>query len=289
MTPIYNRDFDPPAGVPLALSPLVTRLLAPNSGPFTFRGTGVHLVGGSGAVAVIDPGPLLPAHMAALQTAIGGRRLSHILITHTHRDHSEAANALKDWSGARTYGFGPQLHPSTGEEADDTTFLPDVKLADGSVVLGDGFMLTALHTPGHAANHLCFALAQEKALFSGDHVMGWSSSVIAPPDGDMADYMESLARLIARDDAILYPTHGAPINKPRPYLEALLAHRQERERQVQDGLAQGVGTVAALVAAIYPGLDPALAGAAALTVTAHLRKLEQDGAARREGEIWRPA
>jgi glyoxylase-like metal-dependent hydrolase (beta-lactamase superfamily II) len=248
----------------------------------------VYLIGAGESVAVIDPGALLPVHLAALQAALHGRRVSHILITHTHRDHSEAANALKDWSGAPTFGFGPQLHPSTGEEADDTSFVPDMRLADGDVLRGDGFTLTALHTPGHAANHLCFALAEEKALFSGDHVMGWSSSVIAPPDGNMAAYMAGLERLIARADAILYPTHGAPIENPGPYLRALLTHRRAREAEVAAALERRPGTVAALVAAIYPGLDPVLHGAAALTVTAHLLKLEAEGAVRRDGKRWRP-
>jgi glyoxylase-like metal-dependent hydrolase (beta-lactamase superfamily II) len=287
MTPDYNRHFDVPPGVPMALSSRVTRVLAPNPGPFTFRGTGVHFVGAGPEIAVIDPGPLLPAHLEALKAAIGGRRVSHILITHTHRDHSEAANALKAWSGAPTFGFGPQLHPSTGEEADDTSFMPDVRLQDGDVLRGDGFTLTALHTPGHAANHLCFALAEEKALFSGDHVMGWSSSVIAPPDGDMAAYMAGLERLIARHDTILYPTHGAPIENPGPYLRALLAHRRARETEVRAALERGPGSVAALVAAIYPGLDPVLHDAAALTVTAHLLKLESAGAVARDGKTWR--
>ena len=257
----------------MGLSPLVTRLLAPNPGPFTFRGTGVYLIGAGDSVAVIDPGPLLPQHLAALQAAIGARRVSHILITHTHRDHCESADALKAWSGAKTYGFGPQRHPSTGEEADDVDFMPDVRLKDGDVLAGEGFTLTALHTPGHAANHLCFALAKERALFTGDHVMGWSTSVIAPPDGDMAAYMAGLERLIARDDAVLYPTHGAPITNPRPWLRALLDHRRQREAQIRAAVAGGIREVPALVAALYPGLDPVLKPAAALTVTAHLLKL----------------
>jgi len=287
MTPVYNRHFDAPAGQPMALSPLVTRLLAPNPGPFTFRGTGVYLVGTAKEIAVIDPGPLLAGHLAALKAAIGGRRVSHILVTHTHRDHSEAANAVKEWSGAQTFGFGPQLHPSTGEEADDTSFVPDMRLADGDVLRGDGFTLTALHTPGHAANHLCFALAEEKALFSGDHVMGWSSSVIAPPDGDMLAYMTGLERLIARDDVRLYPTHGAPVENPGSYLRALLAHRQAREAEVTAVLARGPADLAGLVAAIYPGLDPMLQGAAALTLTAHLLKLQASGMVQRDGTDWR--
>ncbi len=285
--PVFDRDFDVPPGVAVRLSPLVTRLLAPNPGPFTFRGTGVYLVGAGGSLAVIDPGPLLPQHLAALTQAMGGRRLSHILITHTHRDQCEAAAALKAWSGAKTHGFGPQLHPSTGEEADDTDFVPDVRLGDGDTVAGEGFTLTALHTPGHAANHLCFALGEERALFTGDHVMGWSTSVIAPPDGDMAAYMAGLERLCARDDAILYPTHGAPIADPRAYVAALLRHRRQREAQVRAGLARGPRDAQALAAALYPGLDPLLHAAAALTVTAHLLKLEAEGAVCRDGALWR--
>ena len=269
----FDRRFDAVPGEKVGLSPLVTRLLAPNPGPFTFRGTGVYLIGAAESVAVIDPGPLLPPHLAALQAAIGARPISHILITHTHRDHSESANALKEWSGAQTFGFGPQLHPSTGEEADDGNFIPDVRLKDGDIIAGEGFTLTALHTPGHAANHLCFALGEERALFTGDHVMGWSTSVIAPPDGDMAAYMANLERLIARDDATLYPTHGAPVENPRPWLQALLEHRRERETQIRAALAGGVSEVPALVTALYPGLDPVLKPAAALTVTAHLLKL----------------
>jgi glyoxylase-like metal-dependent hydrolase (beta-lactamase superfamily II) len=276
---LQDRSFTAPYGQALALSPLVTRLLAPNPGPFTFRGTGVYLVGApssanqGGAVAVIDPGPLLEGHMAALQRAIGPRKVSHILITHTHRDHSESADALKSWSGAQTFAFGPQGAASTGEEADDTNFVPDVRLKDGDVIQGDGFALTALHTPGHASNHLCFALQEEGALFTGDHVMGWSSSVIAPPDGDMAAYLAGLRRLIERRDVILYPTHGAPVTEPALYLEALLQHRLAREEQILSCLARGVTAMDALVAEIYPGLDPVLKPAAALTIRAHLNKL----------------
>ena len=273
----YDRTFKAPPGVAVTLTPLVTRVLAPNPGPFTFRGTGVYLVGTGDSLAVIDPGPLMDAHMAALRACIGGRRVSHILVTHTHRDHCEAANALKALTGARTYGFGPQAAATTGEEADDMDFVPDVRLADGDVITGDGFTLTALHTPGHAANHLCFALEQGRALFTGDHVMGWSSSVIAPPDGDMGAYLASLRRLIARDDDILYPTHGASVREPRAYMTALLEHRLAREAQVAQALARGVTDIPALVDAIYPGLDPVLRPAAALTIAAHVAKLERDG------------
>jgi glyoxylase-like metal-dependent hydrolase (beta-lactamase superfamily II) len=261
----------------MALSPWVVRLLAPNPGPFTFRGTGVYLVGGGQSIVVIDPGPLLAPHMDALQRAIGARRVSHILITHTHRDHSEAADALKALTGAKTHGFGPQGATSTGEEADDSNFVPDVRLHDGDTITGDGFTLCVLHTPGHASNHLCIALEEERALFTGDHVMGWSSSVIAPPDGDMGAYLASLRRLIARDDAILYPTHGGPVRQPAAYMTALLQHRLLREAQLQAALAQGITTIPALVAHLYAGLEQKLHAAAAATIAAHLAKLERDG------------
>ncbi len=273
----YDRNFDAPPGLPMVLSPLVTRLLAPNPGPFTFRGTGVYLVGNRNSVAVLDPGPLLPPHIEALQVAIGARRVSHILITHTHRDHCEAADVLKALTGAKTYGFGPQAGESTGEEADDRAFIPDVMLRDGDEIASDGFTLRALHTPGHASNHLCFALDEERALFTGDHVMGWSSSVIAPPDGDMGDYLASLKRLIARDDAIVYPTHGGPVREPAAYMTALLEHRLAREAQVQAALDRGITTIPALQASLYAGLEPRLHAAAAATIAAHLRKLERDG------------
>ncbi len=229
------------------------------------------------AVVVIDPGPLRDDHLAALKRAIGGRKVSHILITHTHRDHSESADVLKAWSGARTHAFGPQGAASTGEEADDTDFVPDVRLQDGDLIRGEGFTLRALHTPGHASNHLCFALEEERALFTGDHVMGWSSSVIAPPDGDMAAYLAGLRRLIARGDAILYPTHGAPVTEPALYMGALLQHRLAREVQILACLARGVTGLDALVNEIYAGLDPALRPAAALTIQAHLEKLRTEG------------
>ena len=277
LSTLQDRSFTAPYGEAVALSPLVTRLLAPNPGPFTFRGTGVYLVGGSGAVAVIDPGPLRDDHLAALKHAIGRRKVSHILITHTHRDHSESADALKAWSGARTHAFGPQGAASTGEEADDTDFVPDIRLKDGDAIQGDGFTLTVLHTPGHASNHLCFALEEERALFSGDHVMGWSSSVIAPPDGDMAAYLAGLRRLITRGDAILYPTHGAPITQPALYMEALLQHRLAREAQILACLARGVTGLDEMVNEIYAGLDPVLRPAAALTIRAHLDKLKAEG------------
>ena len=186
----------------MRLSPQVSRILAPNPGPFTFKGTGTYLIGAGADVAVVDPGPLIPSHVQALQRALAGRRLSHILITHTHRDHSPAAAPLQQWSGAKTYALAPAAPAGAGEgaadEAHDHDFVPDVIITDGAALAGDGFDIACVATPGHTANHMCFALAQEKALFSGDHVMGWSTSVIAPPDGDMGQYLASLAKLSTR-------------------------------------------------------------------------------------------
>ena len=274
----FDRTLEAVYGVPVPLSPRVTRLLARNPGPFTFQGTGVHIIGAGASVAVIDPGPDIPAHIAALKQAIGARRVSHILITHTHRDHSPAAAALKAWSGAKTFAAGP--HGDTEgevEEGADRDFVPDAVVRDGDVLAGDGFTLSCVATPGHAANHMCYALAEEQALFCGDHVMGWSTSVVAPPDGDMAAYLASLEKLIARGDRILYPTHGSPITQPQIYLRELLAHRRMRETQILDALENGHG-IAALVAPLYPDIAPALRGAAAAQVQAHLDHLAAKGA-----------
>jgi len=217
----FDRSLAAPYGVEMRLSWRVSRLLAPNPGPFTFKGTGVYILGVGARVVVIDPGPDLPQHIEALKQALGSRRVSHILITHTHRDHSPAAAALKAWSGAKTYGLpmAPGAGFASGEgvvdEAHDHDFVPDVQVHDGMRIYSDGFELECVATPGHTANHICYALKEEHALFTGDHVMGWSTSVIAPPDGDMGAYLTSLERLKSRDDLILYHTHGSPIDHSR--------------------------------------------------------------------------
>ena len=277
----FDRDFTAPTGVPGKLTPLVTRLLADNPGIFTFRGTGVYIVGGGQNVAVIDPGPDTPMHLAALKNALTGKRVSHILITHTHADHSPAARAVKEWTGARTYAFGP--HPARDtedgpkvEEGGDRGFVPDIRLADRALIEGDGFTLQALHTPGHMSNHLCFALIEENALFSGDHVMGWSTTVVAPPDGDMTDYMHSLDRLIARDDRIIYPTHGGPIRDPKKFLLAYRSHRLEREAAILGCVRAGVTAIPAIVEKLYAGVDRRLYPAAGRSVEAHLIKLRRE-------------
>ncbi|HKD22056.1 MAG TPA: MBL fold metallo-hydrolase [Rhizomicrobium sp.] len=282
----FDRKFDVPAGDDVALTPLLHRVLAPNPGPFTFKGTGVYIVGKKD-VAVIDPGPDIPAHIEALKHALAGRHLRHILVTHTHSDHSPAAKALKEWSGAKTYAFGPHGSGKAEEgvkveEGGDMDFVPDVLVRDGETIAGDGYTFECVFTPGHTSNHMCFALREEKALFTGDHVMGWSTTVVTPPDGDMAAYMASLRKLRARDDAILWPTHGGPVREPGPFLDAYIAHRLEREMQIVTSLADGVDTIPEIVARLYADVDKRLHPAAARSVLAHLIQLTQEGRVGRE-------
>lgn len=277
----FDRSFDAPVGMDQQVSPLIHRVLAPNPGPFTFKGTGVYIVGDRD-VAVIDPGPDIPSHTEALKHALGGKRVAHILVTHTHSDHSPAARALKEWSGAKTYAFGPH-HSGNAEESfkveegGDTDFVPDVLVRDGDVITGPDYEFECVFTPGHISNHMCFALRQEMALFTGDHVMGWSTTVIAAPDGDMAAYMASLRKLEARGDAILWPTHGGPIRDPKPFLEAYIEHRLMREAQIVASLEDGLGTIPEIVARLYADIDRRLHPAAARSVLAHLIQLTQEG------------
>jgi glyoxylase-like metal-dependent hydrolase (beta-lactamase superfamily II) len=277
----YIRTFEPSYGEDIRVTPLVSRVVANNPGPFTFKGTGVYIVG-THDVAVIDPGPLIDEHVAALKRALAGKRVSHILVTHTHIDHSPAAQPLKEWSGAKTYAFGPHGsgHHDDGprmEEGGDQAFIPDVRLRDGEVVEGNGFTIEAVHTPGHTSNHLCFGLREEKALFTGDHVMGWSTTVVTPPDGNMREYMASLRKLQARGDAVLYPTHGAPVTDPRPFLQAYVDHRLEREAQIISCLKDGIDRIPAMVERMYADVDTRLHPAAARSVLAHLIQLTEDG------------
>lgn len=282
VTPIaFNRNFDAPYETVEPVSPLIRRMLAHNPSPFTFKGTGVYIVG-QREVAVIDPGPDDADHLAALKHAVAGLNVKYILVTHTHRDHSPAARALKQWTGAPTYGFGPHHgQPAEGqvEEGGDFDFVPDIVARDGDVIAGEGFTFECVHTPGHTSNHVCYALKEEKALFTGDHVMGWSTSVVIPPDGDMADYLASLRKLLARDDTVYWPTHGGPIRDPKPLVEALIAHRLEREAQILDCLKRGVTGIPDMVRAMYADVDPRLHPAAAMSVLAHLVQLVREGRA----------
>jgi len=281
-------------GMAMRLSPLVTRILAPNPSPFTYEGTQSYLVG-TDDLAVIDPGPEEPAHLAALMAAIDGRAVRAILCTHTHRDHSPAAAPLAALTGAPVIGCAPLTLEDDGPRADaafDPDYMPDRVLADGEAVSGAGWTLTAVATPGHTSNHLCYALEPEQALFTGDHVMGWSTTVVSPPDGDMSAYLASLDRLLARDDAVYYPAHGAPIAQPRRLVRGTLGHRRMREGQIlrhlerQDREGEGPAQIPDMVCAMYAGIDPRLHGAAGRSVLAHLIDLERRGLARAEGEGW---
>lgn len=286
----FIRTLDAPYEEIVALSPRVSRLLARNPGPFTFKGTGVYIVGGRD-IAVIDPGPDLPEHLDALRRAIAGKRVSHILVTHTHSDHSPAARPLKEWTGAPTYAFGPHGSGKAEdgvkmEEGGDMDFVPDVRVKDGDIINGDGFTFECVYTPGHTSNHMCFALKEEKALFTGDHIMGWSTTVVTPPDGDMAQYMASVKKLIARDDEILYPTHGAPVTDPKPFLKAYLEHRVDRENQILACIGDGVETIPAMVARMYVDVDKRLHPAASRSVLAHLIQLVNEGRVTKTGERY---
>lgn len=269
------------------VSPLIRRVVADNPGPFTYTGTGTYIVGrdapGAG-VAVIDPGPLDDAHLAALLAAVGGQTVSHVLVTHTHRDHAPLARPFARAVGAPILAAAPPtrtVHASASlDEEEDEAFAPDIVLNGGERLQGDGWTLEALATPGHASNHMAFVLAEENALFSGDHVMGWSTTIVAPPDGDMAAYMASLETVIARGFSTLWPTHGAPITEPGPFLEAYKAHRLGREAQVLARLAAGDRRIADMAPALYAAVDSRLWPAASLSVWAHLIALERAGRVR---------
>ena len=272
-------------------TPLVRRLLAHNPSPFTFTGTGTFVVG-NGTVAVIDPGPADPAHIAALLAGLAGESVSHIVITHTHMDHSPAAPAVQAATGAVIVGCAPLVLSDDGPRADagfDASYAPDRVMHDGDSVTGPDWSLTAVATPGHTSNHLCFALAAEKALFTGDHVMGWSTTVVAPPDGDMAAYMTSLRKLLDRDDAIYHPTHGEAVADPQRFVRGLITHRKQRETQILKLLGEAPQTIAAMVAAMYRQVDPRLHPAAGRSVLAHLIDLRTRGMVADAASEWRLA
>ncbi len=283
----FVRDFDFAYGRCDRVSPLIRRVIANNPGPFTFTGTGTYIVGrdepGAG-VAVIDPGPLDDAHLTALLKAVEGQTVSHVLVTHTHRDHAPLARPFAEAVGAPILAARPPLqtiHASaTLDEDEDDAFFPDVVLEGGERLQGDGWTMEALFTPGHASNHMAFMLKDENALFCGDHVMGWSTTVVAPPDGDMADYMASLDAVIARDFATLWPTHGAAITDPAPFLQGYRAHRLDREAQVMAQVQSGRARIADMVPVLYAAVDPRLWPAASLSVWAHLIALEKAGRVR---------
>jgi len=275
-------------GVADRAEPLVARVLAPNASAYTYTGTQTYLVGDTD-LAVIDPGPDDPAHIAALLAAIGGRPVVAILVTHHHRDHSPGTRPLAAATGAPIVGaapFGPMDDGARADAAFDRDYAPDRVLAEGDTVAGAGWTLAAIATPGHTSNHLAFALAESGALFSGDHVMGWATSIVSPPDGDMAAYMTSLEKLLGRDDRIYYPGHGDPVANPRRLVRGMLGHRKSREGQIVRLLREGVGTIPAMVARMYAGLDARLLPAAERSVLAHLIDLRTRGLVDEGGEAW---
>jgi glyoxylase-like metal-dependent hydrolase (beta-lactamase superfamily II) len=276
----FNRSFEGAPGELVRLSPLVRRMVAGNAGPMTFTGTCTYVVG-SGQVAIVDPGPDKPDHLSALIDALRGETIATILVTHTHRDHSPGARALKDATGAKIIGCAPyESRENEGlrlDAAHDFDYAPDVGLREGEAFEGANFTLVCVETPGHAMNHLAFALPEENALFSGDHVMAWSTSVVAPPDGSMRDYMASLEKLRLRNDRIYWPGHGGPVNEPQRFVRALAHHRRQREQAILSSVRSGDFTIAMIVARIYEGLNPALRIAAGLSVLAHLEDLSARG------------
>ena len=279
-----------PYAIAQPISPLVRRVLARNASPFSYTGTQTYIVG-HGDVAVIDPGPLGddPAHVGELVRLLDGETIKAIMCTHTHRDHSPAAAPLSVMTGAPIIGCAPLVLHDDGPRADagfDPTYAPDRVLADGEALEGEGWTLTALATPGHTSNHLCFALTEEKALFTGDHIMGWSTTVVSPPDGDMADYMASLALLIERDDVVYYPAHGPQVDTPQRLARGMMGHRKQREGQILRLIERGVGAIPAMVGEMYKGIDVRLHGAAGRSVLAHLLDLEARGVACKNGDVW---
>ena len=305
MVAFVTIPFVPPLddvryGEVVQVSPLIRRVIAENPNKYSYRGTGTYIVG-RGDVAVIDPGPTLDAHRAALAKALQGENVRAILVTHCHSDHSPLAAWLREETGAPTIAFGPHgAVPDEDDEDDeqdeseshvtvkesiDLAFVPDVVARDGEVVFEVGGMaMRAVHTPGHTSNHLCFSLEAEQALFTGDHVMGWSTTVVSPPDGDMRSYMESLAKVRGRQDRVLWPTHGNPVTDVGPFLDAYLAHRLEREHQVLDQLRSGPATIPEMVAVLYANVREELHKAAGRSVFSHLIKLVEDGTAAVEGD-----
>jgi glyoxylase-like metal-dependent hydrolase (beta-lactamase superfamily II) len=277
---------DAPYAILEELEPGIARVLAHNPSAFTYYGTQTYIVGNA-ELAVIDPGPDLPDHLDALEKAIGGRRLLAIMCTHTHRDHSPATRPLAERTGAPIVGCAPLALEAVGPRADaafDGDYAPDRVLSDGESLEIDGEPLTAVATPGHTSNHLCFAY--KGALFSGDHVMGWSTTVVVPPDGDMAAYMNSLEKLRRRDDRIYYPAHGPAVMNPQQYVRHLVGHRMQREKQILKLVGERPREISDIVANAYPGLDPRLTAAAGGSVFAHLLDLERRGIVERQGDAW---
>ena len=285
-----NREFEPAHGEAVPVAADVLRVTVNNPGPFTFHGTNSYIVGRD-TLAVIDPGPENEAHFQTLMEAIAGRPVSHIFVSHTHKDHSPLARRLAAATGATIAAEGPhrparplnigEVNPL--DASADTDFDPDIRMADGAVIEGDGWAIRAVHTPGHTANHAAFGLEETGILFSADHVMAWATTIVAPPDGAMADFMASLEALMQRDDRLYLPGHGGPVTRPAQFLRGLRTHRRMRERAILERLRAGDRTIAGMVAKIYRDTDPRLHGAAGLSVLAHLEDLVARGAVQTDG------
>ena len=285
--------MDAPYALLETLEPGIGRLLARNPSPYTYTGTQTYFAGAGAEIVVIDPGPDIPEHVDAIVATAGDRRIAAIACTHTHRDHSPAARLLKAATGAPIIGCAPLALETVGPRADasfDGDYVPDTVLDDGEAIeFGDGETLVAVATPGHTSNHLCYAFRGEGtggALFTGDHVMGWSTTVVVPPDGDMGQFMASLAMLRERDDRVFYPAHGAPVTNTQQFLRGLIGHRMQREKQIVRLVGEGKAAIPAIVASAYPGLDPRLIPAAGGSVWAHLMDLERRGVVESDGETW---
>ncbi len=281
----FVRDLEFTYGDAVRVSPRIRRLIADNPGPFTYLGTGVYIIG-EGDVAVIDPGPMVEAHFEALKRALEGERVTHVLVTHSHMDHSPLAHPLAKWAGCKVYAGGPAI-PSESEvrmeAGDDLRFKPDVTVKDGDVFRGSNWTIEAIATPGHTSNHVCFALKEENALFSGDHVMGWSTTVISPPDGHMGDYFASLEKVRRRGFSTIWPTHGPPVTNVGPFLDAYIEHRKAREQAILDRLRAGDRLIPDMVKVIYRDVDKRLHPAACHSVLAHIIHLVETGRVSADG------
>ena len=280
------QDFSPPYGEIEEISPLIRRITAPNPSLYTFKGTGTYIIG-RGDVAVIDPGPNMSTHHDAIITELGDEKITHILVTHNHKDHSPCARPLASSSGAKIYAFdvGNQLYSAEeAEEGLDKDFFPDVILKNNDEIKSNNWTIDVVHTPGHLSNHICFGLREEKALFTGDHVMGWSTTLISPPDGSMQDYYNSLNMMMTRDDKRYYPTHGLPIENPLSFIKNTLEHRLSRDQEIMHALEGQRYSIKDLIGIVYPNLNKNLHDAARRTILAHLIRLVALGELESDGQ-----
>ncbi len=289
MTIPFVRDIDFEYGKVEQVSPLIRRVIANNPGPFTFVGTGVYIIG-RGDVAVIDPGPMDEAHFEALKSALEGETVKYVLVTHGHSDHSPLADALAKWAGCKVYAKDCGRPTAKGElgSEDDIGFSPDELACDGDIFSGPGWTLEVIETPGHTCSHICFDLKEENACFTGDHIMGWSTTIVAPPDGNMADYFQSLDKIEARGFDILWPTHGSPIREKafvKEFIQAYRKHRQDREDGVLALMAEGETSIPKMVEVMYVGLEDRLIPAACMSLLGHMGKLIEEGRVKCNADI----